>query len=50
MLVANEYGMAEGALSTSVTSLDPNTAKPSVPIEEEHFCKLILYTEISNSR
>lgn len=50
MLVASEYGMAEGAASTSVTSLHPNTSEPSVPIEEEHFCKLILYIEISNSR
>jgi hypothetical protein len=50
MLVASEYGMAEGAASTSVTSLHPNTSEPSVPIGEEHFCKLILYIEISNSR
>jgi hypothetical protein len=50
MLVASEYGMAEGGLSTSAATHEPSTTKPSVPIEEEHFCKLILYIEISNSR
>jgi len=49
MFVASEYGMAEGFPSTSVTSLHPNTSEPFVPIEEEHFCKLILYIEINNS-
>jgi hypothetical protein len=50
MLVASEYDMAEGASSTSLTTQHPNITEPSVPIEEEHFCKLILYIEISNSR
>ncbi|XP_069687462.1 transmembrane protein adipocyte-associated 1 homolog isoform X2 [Periplaneta americana] len=50
MLVGNEYGMAEGASPTSVTTIEPNNTEPSIPIEEEHFCKLILYIEISNSR
>jgi hypothetical protein len=49
MLVASEYDMA-GVSSTSVTTLRPNITEPSVPIEEEHLCKLILYIEISNSR
>jgi hypothetical protein len=46
MLVVNEDKMAEGAAS----SLDPNTTEPSIPIEEEQLCKLVLYIEISNSR
>lgn len=50
MLVASEYGMAEGASSTSVTTLHPNITESSVLLEEDHFCKLILYIEISNSR
>jgi hypothetical protein len=49
MLVASDYDMAGGASSTSVT-VHPNITEASVPIEEEHFCKLILYIEISNSR
>lgn len=35
---------------TIIPSVISNSTQPSFPVEEEPFCKLILYIEISNSR
>jgi hypothetical protein len=37
-------------IPTPSSYLEPNVTQPFSPVEEELFCKLILYIEISNTR
>lgn len=39
-----------GMIPTTSSLIEPNVTQPYSPVEEELFCKLILYIEISNSR
>lgn len=39
-----------GMIPTTSSLLEPNTTQPYSPVEEELYCKLILYIEISNTR
>nr|CAD7445027.1 unnamed protein product [Timema bartmani] len=50
MLIADKEMMADGLISTPITSVIPNTTRPIEPILDEHFCKLILYLEFPNTR
>nr|CAD7423669.1 unnamed protein product [Timema monikensis] len=50
MLFADKEMMADGLISTPITSVIPNTTRPIEPILDEHFCKLILYLEFPNTR
>lgn len=39
-----------GMVPTTSSLIEPNVTQPYSPVEEELFCKLILYIEIANSR
>lgn len=38
------------SLPAAVITIQPNTTQPFSPVEEEFYCKLVLYTEILNTR
>ncbi|XP_046662604.1 transmembrane protein adipocyte-associated 1-like isoform X2 [Homalodisca vitripennis] len=53
VLFVTESNTEKGArmMAPTMSSLmEPNVTQPITPVEEELFCKLILYIEISNSR
>ncbi|RZF41560.1 hypothetical protein LSTR_LSTR000274 [Laodelphax striatellus] len=54
MVVSGEkFGLEAAQPSSQISTAEPNTSHsdlPFIPVEEESFCKLILYTEIPNSR